>query len=294
MLSDKVRQRIRQLQSSEARTALAIPSESRAEKNGTSESRAVGDGSATATRLNELPGHELSTGAGVCWLIRRPLGELWPDAPRYLDRAIELAAQFAATTTYDDSIRADIGAFCAALPQRVATLDIETCGLAGSSVFLIGLLHSHEGDICLSQFWARNYAEERPMLAAVRDLLANQHVLVTFNGKSFDWPQIRDRSTLHERDPAAADDPLVHFDLLHHARRRWRYELPNCKLQTLERYICGRNRAGDIPGRDIPHAYHQYVRTGDTRDVQAILHHNALDLVTLLQLALLFVPVSQT
>jgi uncharacterized protein YprB with RNaseH-like and TPR domain len=246
----------------------------------------------TTGQLNELPGQELAIDAGSCWLIRRPLNELWPQAPHYLGRAVELSAQFAAISTYDDSIRIDIGAFCAAFPQRVAILDVETCGLAGSSVFLIGLLHNHEGEICLSQYWARNYAEERPLLAAVRGLLANQQVLVTFNGKSFDWPQIRDRTILHERDPGAADNPLVHFDLLHHARRRWRHELPNCKLQTLERYVCGRHRTGDIPGRDIPQAYHDYVRTGDTLDVQAILHHNALDLVTLLQLALLFIPVT--
>lgn len=284
MLSDEVRRRIRQLQS----TARAKPS---TEETRTATKGANSNETTTATHLRELPGNELSTSVGPCWLIRRPLSELWPNASRYLDRAGELAAQFTATTPYDESIRADIAAFCAAFPQRVATLDIETCGLAGSSVFLIGLLHSQAGELCVSQFWARNYAEERPLLAAVRDLLAHQQVLVTFNGKSFDWPQIRDRSTLHERDPAAADDPLVHFDLLHHARRRWRYVLPNCKLQTLERYICGRQRAGDIPGRDIPHAYHHYVRTGDMNDVQAILHHNALDLVTLLQLALLFVPV---
>jgi uncharacterized protein YprB with RNaseH-like and TPR domain len=130
------------------------------------------------------------------------------------------------------------------------------------------------------------------VLTAVRGLLDDQQVLVTFNGKSFDWPQIRDRSTLHERDPDSVDNHLVHLDLLHHARRRWRCELPNCKLQTLERYICGRHRTGDIPGGDIPAAYHDYVRTGDLAEVRQILHHNALDLVTLLQLSLLFIPVT--
>ena len=43
---------------------------------------------------------------------------------------------------------------------------------------------------------------------------------------------------------------------------------------------------GDIPGSRIPEAYHHYVQTGDTTDVRSILHHNALDLVTLLQLSL--------
>ena len=45
---------------------------------------------------------------------------------------------------------------------------------------------------------------------------------------------------------------------------------------------------GDIPGREIPAAYHDYVRDGRSPAVESILHHNALDLVTLLQLALVF------
>ena len=272
MLSEQVRTRIRQLQSDQRIIKQPVASPDR-------------------PASNRLSGCETATVAGPCWLIRRALVEIWPESPRYLTRAIELAAQLAATSPYEDRAHgADVNAFCAAFPHRVAVLDIESCGFAGSTVFLIGVLHDCQGALNLSQYWARNYAEERAVLAAVRDLLGQQQVLVTFNGKSFDWPQIRDRSTLHERDPESALRPFVHLDLLHHARRRWRNELPNCKLQTLERFICGRHRTGDIPGRDIPAAYHDYVRTGAVSEVNAILHHNALDLVTLLQLALLFIP----
>jgi uncharacterized protein YprB with RNaseH-like and TPR domain len=152
------------------------------------------------------------------------------------------------------------------------------------------------------------------MLQSLWELMNPSVVLATYNGKSFDWPQVHDRSTLHHlgqrREPGAVpNSPLAlpaangtgagaalrpsdwrseptHVDLLHHARRRWRQQLPNCRLQTLERYICGRNRRGDLPGKEIPLAYHEYVRTGQTKTAQAILHHNALDLVTMLQVAL--------
>ena len=80
-------------------------------------------------------------------------------------------------------------------------------------------------------------------------------------------------------------DP-IHCDVLHHARRLWKDRLPDCRLQTLERFICGRRRRGDIPGRDIPDVYHDYVRTGKSAAVQSVLHHNALDLITLLQLTM--------
>jgi uncharacterized protein YprB with RNaseH-like and TPR domain len=50
--------------------------------------------------------------------------------------------------------------------------------------------------------------------------------------------------------------------------------------------LCGRVRYDDIAGRSIPAAYHEYVRSGDPRQVRRVLHHNALDLLTLLQIAL--------
>jgi uncharacterized protein YprB with RNaseH-like and TPR domain len=73
---------------------------------------------------------------------------------------------------------------------------------------------------------------------------------------------------------------------LHHARRHWKRQLPNCRLQTLEWYICGRRRDDDIPGSQIPATYHHYVRTGQTRDMESVLHHNVVDLITLLELSL--------
>ena len=77
----------------------------------------------------------------------------------------------------------------------------------------------------------------------------------------------------------------MHIDILHHARRRWRKQLPNCRLQTLERHVCRRRRAADIPGHAIPGVYADYVRTGFERDMDTVLYHNALDLVTLFDLA---------
>ena len=54
----------------------------------------------------------------------------------------------------------------------------------------------------------------------------------------------------------------------------------------MEARICGRTRVGDIPGNQIPAAYAEFVRTGFQRDLEAILYHNGMDLVTLLDLAM--------
>jgi uncharacterized protein YprB with RNaseH-like and TPR domain len=106
-------------------------------------------------------------------------------------------------------------------------------------------------------------------------------VLVTFNGKAFDISYIEGRAAYHR---CFFQLRCFHLDLLLHARRRWKYSLPNCKLQTLETYICNRRRIGDIPSSLIPEAYHEFVRNGDFAILKEIFHHNALDLITMLEL----------
>lgn len=172
-----------------------------------------------------------------------------------------------------------------ARPEDLLFMDIETTGLSsGAPLFLIGALGMKNGPR-LDLFLARDYPEERALLAAYHEL-AEGKILVTFNGKSFDWPYIEGRSRSHR---LSFSQPRAHFDLLHHARRVWKHSVPNCKLQTLELYLCGRTRVDDVPGSEIPRAYHEFVkthaRTGAGAHVMApILHHNALDILTTAEL----------
>jgi uncharacterized protein YprB with RNaseH-like and TPR domain len=132
--------------------------------------------------------------------------------------------------------------------------------------------------------------------------VADHDVLLSFNGKSFDWPMVVERSVRHRLKPVGWASPAngfafelgpvgnghpakVHIDILHHARRRWRKRLPDCRLQTLERHVCRRTREADIPGHAIPGVYADFVRTGFERDMDRVLYHNALDLITLVDLA---------
>jgi uncharacterized protein YprB with RNaseH-like and TPR domain len=75
--------------------------------------------------------------------------------------------------------------------------------------------------------------------------------------------------------------PFEHVDLLEPSRERLGDVLPNCKLETIERHLRGIARSGDIPSRDIPEVYHEFVRTGDARDMQRVLYHNLMDLLAM-------------
>ena len=166
-------------------------------------------------------------------------------------------------------------------PEDVVFMDIETTGLSSSPLFLIGIMLWHGSGFEVRQFLARDYAEEAAVVGMFVDACVDKRLLVTFNGKSFDFPFIRARAAANgitfRLDP-------VHLDLLHESRRIWRGSLPDCKLQTLERHVCQRNRHGDIPGAEIPDAYHAYVRTANAAQIVEVLKHNMLDLVTLADL----------
>jgi uncharacterized protein YprB with RNaseH-like and TPR domain len=184
----------------------------------------------------------------------------------------------------EGAVHPAVAALAEADLHRVAFLDIETTGFLGRPIFLTGLLRWRDRTLRIEQFLARDYAEERAMLAQVAERWEDIDVLITFNGKSFDVPYLRDRMEYHRLAGGAS---FRHFDLLHHARRQWRDQLPNCRLQTLEGHLCGRKRIGDVPGFLIPEQYHRFVRTRDPRLVSPILHHNRLDLLAMAELTAL-------
>jgi len=162
--------------------------------------------------------------------------------------------------------------------ERALFLDLETCGLSSSPVFLAGTMHWNGEDFVLRQYFARHYGEEAALLAAVFEQARGFECLVTFNGKSYDAPFLAARALTHGVTLAL---PRYHLDLLHHARRQWREELPDCRLTTLEWRVCRRRRVGDVPGEQIPGLYHDYVRNGDPWRLVPVFHHNLLDVTTM-------------
>ena len=179
-------------------------------------------------------------------------------------------------------LRPDMVQALEAASDQFLFMDLETTGLGGSPLFLIGLMHFNRETFLVEQLLARDYSEEPAVLQYYHELSRRFRMLVTFNGKSFDVPQVTDRS--FATGTRFEDQGLGHVDLLHEARRRWRDRFPNCKLQTLETLICRRRRVGDIPGDQIPQAYHDFVRSGNAHQMKDILHHNALDLITMAEL----------
>lgn len=166
--------------------------------------------------------------------------------------------------------------------EDIVFFDLETTGLSGTPLFLIGVMGWEDDGLVVTQYFARDYREEAAVLSLFVDDLSRRSLLVSFNGLSFDWPFVASRVAATGLPPVEAPP---HLDLLVEARRVWRLTVPDCKLQTLEVHICGHSpRTDDIPGSEIPAAYDQFVRTGDPAQMLTVLKHNYQDLVTLAEL----------
>jgi len=242
--------------------------------------RARGERPAPLSLKAAAPGRVVRARGRRYWLIRRRLEEVVDDHEA-LQREYSSVLRGAGQRLEELSASPALCHVADGTPEGPLFMDIETCGLAGACVFLIGTMSYRDGAFVFEQLLARDYREEPAIMAGFARRLRRAATLVTFNGKSFDMTSIRERAIFHGVE-VPPEPP--HCDLLHEARRRWRGALPDCRLQTLEQHLCRRRRVGDIPGWQIPEAYHAFVSDGDAGGMRAILHHNILDLLTMGQL----------
>ena len=157
-------------------------------------------------------------------------------------------------------------------------LDIETLGLFTRPIILFGAAQVSGGSIRVDQYLVRDIDEEPSALAALLAHVGEHRALVTFNGRAFDVPFIKERLAYYRMN---GDLDRVHFDVLHFSRRAWRDRAPNCRLTTLEAYLFGIEREDDVPSALVPEFYESYRRTGNVGPLIPIVRHNRADLVTL-------------
>lgn len=176
---------------------------------------------------------------------------------------------------------------CANDSSQWLFLDTETTGLAGGSgmyAFLVGLAWYESGGLQVEQLFMRDFADEHALLETLRGHMAKRRVLVTFNGKSFDWPLLETRFRMTRAiEPRTA---AVHLDFLHPARQLWRPRLASVRLAELEREVLRVSqgskldwtRDADVDGAAIPEIYFNFVRTGAAAPLMPVLNHNQMDL----------------
>jgi uncharacterized protein YprB with RNaseH-like and TPR domain len=231
-----------------------------------------------------IEGREAITPTGRFFLIDRDVEELLPRrGPELTRRFSQLIQRINGQTEVEHDKHDTFQSLLHTVPEALAFVDIEATGFTpGTPLFLIGLIVIEDNRLRVRQLLARDYTEEGALLFSLWKTFQDVRTVVSFNGKTYDLPYIRDRMVYYGYSLSEVE----HIDLLHEGRRRYKERLVNCKLQTLERAICGRGRVEDIPGAEIPEAYHNFVRTNNAVEMRDILHHNALDLVTMVEVVL--------
>jgi len=227
-----------------------------------------------------VPGRFHTTSHGQCFIVETtyPLDHLHGDLSlsAFLDLSPEITAQIAQD-----------GALTSVDLQRVCFLDTETTGLsggAGTMVFIVGLGFFADDGFHMRQYFLRDPGDEPALVESLAEFLPEFKALASFNGRTFDVPILENRFILARIPPPTAGMP--HLDLLHPARRLWRYRLSSCALGTLEREVLGILREqDDVPGGLIPYLYRDYLRTGDAREMKRVLYHNVVDVLSLVTLA---------
>ena len=204
-----------------------------------------------------------------CWkkTVLRPLEE-FPGAFELPQRAVRLMEASELPPAVD--------------PTRILYLDTETTGLsggAGTLVFQIGLGRLTPEGFRIDQRMIRDYPEERALLEATAEALADCDVICTFNGRTFDLPLLRSRMILQRLPVADLDKP--HIDLLHIARRVFKLRLQQCNLGRLEEKLLGIRREDDLPGSEVPERFFTYLRTGRFELLEDVLRHNEQDIASL-------------
>jgi hypothetical protein len=163
-------------------------------------------------------------------------------------------------------------------------LDTETTGLgtaAGTLAFLVGLGWWRDSRFEQLQLLIPDHADEPALLDALADALPPDAWLVTYNGRTFDWPLLVTRYRMDRRPAPALGG---HLDLLPHVRRLFRHRIGDARLATVERDVLGVRREGDVAGWEIPSRYLDFVRGGPARPLASVLTHNADDVVSLARL----------
>ncbi len=174
--------------------------------------------------------------------------------------------------------------FAISFDEELLFFDTETTGLrgVGTQIFLIGLLKATDDGFRLTQYVLADPENEAALLFESK-FWQKPKTILTYNGKSFDWPQLESRWVLHQKYlPKLREHRQV--DLLHSTKRIWNKTMDKMKLTSVEEEKLGFKRQGDIPGFLAPIIYADAIKSGNAETLIKVLYHNEWDLLSLITL----------
>ncbi|WP_077213758.1 ribonuclease H-like domain-containing protein [Bacillus dakarensis] len=169
--------------------------------------------------------------------------------------------------------------------EELFFFDTETTGLGGgtgNTIFLLGQASIKGDHVVIKQHLLPKPGAEVALYQSFLESV-NYTTLVTYNGKAFDWPQVKTRHTLI-RNQVPKLPSFGHFDLFHAARRLWKHKLERLKLSIVEKEVLEIERRDDVPGFLAPMIYFDFVERQNPEGIIGILRHNEMDILSLITL----------
>ena len=160
--------------------------------------------------------------------------------------------------------------------------DIETLGFHRRlhPVVLIGLLIVTPGETPKGKQWLLDSEEEEPaLLQAFFNEIQTNSVLVSFNGKRFDWPFLVSRAKKHHILP-----PKLTFHLDLYDFYQGGFPLLHAENHTLRALTSPDFISQSCPSKEIPTLLRSHLKGTNKESALSCLEHNKGDLLALLYL----------
>ena len=157
-------------------------------------------------------------------------------------------------------------------------LDIETTGFHAKTacLYMIGALYFEDNVWKLCQFLAEEESEEIDVLNEFLKLCDSRHILIHYNGNTFDLPFLKQKCLQYEIEHPFSE--MQGIDLYQRISPfKKQLSLENCKQKTIEQFL-------ELDREDLYHAgqlinvYKEYTQTHDSQDEAPLLLHNKNDL----------------
>ncbi len=164
--------------------------------------------------------------------------------------------------------------------EKLLFYDLETTGLsggAGTLAFLAGFGWIENDRLIINQYFLHDFPGEIDFLLLIKELLTDDKILVSYNGKSFDHPLLRTRFLMKGLKLPSISE----IDLLHTSRRLWKNRLPSCRLGVIEDRILDIHRVNDIPGIEVPDIYFDFLKTNKSEPLEGVFKHHLQDIKSL-------------
>lgn len=230
-----------------------------------------------------MPGEVLQTAVGPVRRILATHTTAWPYSARPMEQVLPAEVTENARWLKDPRL-------AGFTREEALFLDVEATGLfqdANNVAFLVGVAWFEPAGLLLEQLFLESPEDEPALLQHLLTRLQGRRFLVSYNGKAYDKTVLESRFVMNRlMDHQSAHLRLLpHLDLLHLGRRIYGGKLPGHKLSTMEQQVLHFQRGDDIPGALVPQYYYEYLLRGRVDRMVQIIHHNKVDVLTLVHLA---------